>query len=414
MYSQSAPSGGNEKQVKNGIRCRVCTGCGLCPGVQVAEQKNSPIHVLTQEVSPGIKCGQWVVAIDLGTTTIAMLLYNARGRIVDRFVCVNPQTKYGADVISRIQAAYSEHILKDLEQLVMLELEKGMKRFRKKTPKDTPIIGVIAANTTMIYLCMGWSPAELGVAPFCVSRPQAAEKVVAGVPCFVIPGLSAFVGGDITAGIFATGMWKEDKIRLLIDLGTNGEIVLGNREKMLATATAAGPAFEGGVNKGIWGADMVHLLAKLLKEGLVDETGLLCQDYFETGVRIGNVCVTQESIRGIQLAKAAIRSGIEILMNRYGIREEEIDEVILAGGFGYFLDPEDAACIGLLPRNLASKAFTGGNTALTGAALIAGELGDDGKVENTLRMIKNQTMCIVLSEEKNFGKRFIEDLNLKG
>lgn len=179
---------------------------------------------------------------------------------------------------------------------------------------------VVAANTTMTYLFMGWNPEELGKAPFTVSHSGAVETEIAGVACHIIPGLSAFVGGDITAGILASGMLEQEASTLLIDLGTNGEMALGNRHRLHACATAAGPAFEGGANRGIWGADMVRLLQKLLEEGLMDGQGLLKEPYFTKGVRIGDVLVTKESVRAVQLAKGAIAAGIEILADSYGIR----------------------------------------------------------------------------------------------
>ena len=132
---------------------------------------------------------------------------------------------------------------------------------------------VVAANTTMTYLFMGWNPEELGKAPFTVSHSGAVETEIAGVACHIIPGLSAFVGGDITAGILASGMLEQEASTLLIDLGTNGEMALGNRHRLHACATAAGPAFEGGANRGIWGADMVRLLQKLRGRGADGRTG---------------------------------------------------------------------------------------------------------------------------------------------
>lgn len=405
---------------EKGLRCHVCTGCGRCPGVTPVGSAEGQLHVLTESgggkapvpLPPG---GGRLAVADIGTTTIAMLLYGPDGAVEDRYVSVNPQVKYGADVISRIRAAENGDCAAEMSRMVRGELEKGLVRFRGRLPKDEGLRLVVAANTTMIYLLMGWDAAELGRAPFRASRLGVSETEIAGVPCYLLPGMSAFVGGDITAGIYACGMAETDEITLLIDLGTNGELALGNRERRLACATAAGPAFEGGVNRGIWGSDMISLLAALRRKGLLDETGLLAEEYFETGVRIGNVCVTQESVRSVQMAKAAIAAGIGILLDQYGIGMEQVRSVVLAGGFGYYLNPADAAEIGLLPAELAKRTVAGGNTALAGA-LRAGRIllqpqGDE-KLRRCLENIVSGTRCLNLGEEPAFGERYLSAMAL--
>ena len=213
--------------------------------------------------------GKRLMTVDIGTTTIAMQLYDMTGKVVDSFPSVNPQVSYGADVLSRIEAAKDPGKAADMQKKVRDLMEKGVQRFSKKLQPQETLQMVVAANTTMTYLLMGWNPEELGKAPFTVSHSGAVETEIAGVACHIIPGLSAFVGGDITAGILASGMLEQEASTLLIDLGTNGEMALGNRHRLHACATAAGPAFEGGANRGIWGADMVRLLQKLLEEGLM-------------------------------------------------------------------------------------------------------------------------------------------------
>ena len=213
--------------------------------------------------------GKRLMTVDIGTTTIAMQLYDMTGKVVDSFPSVNPQVSYGADVLSRIEAAKDPGKAADMQKKVRDLMEKGVQRFSKKLQPQETLQMVVAANTTMTYLLMGWNPEELGKAPFTVSHSGAVETEIAGVVCHIIPGLSAFVGGDITAGILASGMLEQEASTLLIDLGTNGEMALGNRHRLHACATAAGPAFEGGANRGIWGADMVRLLQKLLEEGLM-------------------------------------------------------------------------------------------------------------------------------------------------
>ena len=195
----------------------------------------------------------------------AMQLYDADGKVVDSFPSVNPQVSYGADVLSRIEAARDPGKAADMQKKVLGLIEKGVQRFFQKYRRRSLYRWSLRRIPLWTYLLMGWDPAELGRAPFQVSHCGAVDTQIAGISCHIIPGLSAFVGGDITAGILACQMLEQEEPMLLIDLGTNGEMALGNRQKLYACATAAGPAFEGGANRGIWGADMVKLLQKLLK-----------------------------------------------------------------------------------------------------------------------------------------------------
>lgn len=406
---------------KKGTRCLICTGCGRCPGVirgmQVVTEKLELPPLSLQNTG-----GKRLMTVDIGTTTVAMQLYDMSGKVVDSFPSVNPQVSYGADVLSRIEATKDPEIAVDMQKKVRDLIEKGVQRFSKKLQPRETLQMVIAANTTMTYLLMGWDPAELGRAPFHVSHTGATETEIAGVSCHVIPGLSAFVGGDITAGILACGMLEQEEPMLLIDLGTNGEMALGNRHKLYACATAAGPAFEGGANRGIWGADMVRLLQKLLEKGLMDRQGLLQEPYFTEGVRIGDVLVTKESVRAVQLAKGAIAAGIGILTESYGIQMKDIAKVVLAGGFGYYLDPGAAAAIGLLPRELTSRTVTGGNTALGGAALVGSRIlamdreqtvGERPQIpmDDLQKRQDLQIRILNLAEEETFPETFLTKMD---
>lgn len=406
---------------KKGTRCLICTGCGRCPGVirgmQVVTEKLELPPLSLQNTG-----GRRLMTVDIGTTTIAMQLYDMSGKVVDSFPSVNPQVSYGADVLSRIEAAKDPEKAADMQKKVRDLIEKGVQRFSKKLQPGETLQMVVAANTTMIYLLMGWDPEELGKAPFRVSHTGEHDTQIAGVPCHMIPGLSAFVGGDITAGILASGMLEQEEPMLLVDLGTNGEMALGNRDKLYACATAAGPAFEGGANRGIWGADMVRLLQKLLEEGLMDRQGLLQEPYFTKGVRIGDVLVTKESVRAVQLAKGAIAAGIEILTESYGIGLSDISGVVLAGGFGYYLDPKAAAAIGLLPKELTERTVTGGNTALSGAAMVGSRILAAGRkqtAEGTLpdgwddlrKRQKLQIRILNLAEEPKFPEVFLTKMD---
>lgn len=360
---------------------------------------------------------------DVGTTTIAMQLYDWDGSVATDFACVNPQVRFGADVLSRIRAAQDISAAEAMHREVTEKLETGLQAFRAHLGPEETMRMVLAGNTAMIYLLLGYDPAELGRAPFSAAHLGAAEAEIGGVPCVIFPGLSAFVGGDIAAGMYACGMAEKQELTLLIDLGTNGEMVLGSRERRIACSTAAGPAFEGGVNRGVWGADMVHLLARLRQENFVDATGLLSDPYFEEGILIESVRVTQEAIRAIQLAKGAIGAGIRILMREYGLGEDwqAIDRVVLAGGFGYYLKPEDAAEIGLLPGALVPKTAAGGNTALAGALRLGCLLWEQEGIEarqNCMRKLPellgiSGTEILNLAKHPDFQELYIENLNLE-
>ena len=430
---------GNKARTK-GLRCQVCTGCGLCPGV-VRENGRERIHILTEDGlgTQGLSLKNAgnlrLIATDIGTTTIAMELLSEDGTVEDSFACLNPQAKYGADVLSRVLAAEDPEKRKEMQSMVKSALARGAERFLKCLNDGEKPCMVIAANTVMSYLLLGHDPKELGQAPFAATHlsggefeleldgdmcpgdtqaaaPQAGDRFV---HCVVLPGFSAFVGADLFAGAIACKMTEKSEIQLLVDLGTNGEILLGNRDLILATATAAGPAFEGGPAKGTFGSDLVRLVARLLEEGILDETGLLSEPYFTKGIRIGNVLLTKEAIRSLQVAKAAIQAGISVLMEQYGIAPEEISRVVLGGGFGYFLNPADAVRIGLLPASLEGKAVSGGNTALAGAKRIGVSLlTKEGTAAEILRSMEpKQVEVINLAEQKSFSEKYLAAMAFK-
>ena len=395
-----------ESTCRKGTRCRVCTGCGACFG----EQKE--LHILGGEDGksawgPLPAPGAWTILTDIGTTTIAMELLSPDGRKSASFAEVNPQHAYGRDVISRIQSAEDSQVRAELQRLVTDCLERGI-RTLLGARRPAGLRQFIACNTTERYLLLGEDPGELGRAPFCASHLERAKTFIGDVETTILPGFSAFVGGDLCAGYLAC--MSGDSPTLLVDLGTNGEILLGNQKRLMGCATAAGPAFEGGPNRGVWGADMVHLTAELLRQGFLDETGLLAEPYFAEGIRIGNVPVTQESVRAIQLAKAAIAAGIGILTKAYGCSYAQIRRVILAGGFGYYLQPEDAVAIGLLPKALAEKTVPGGNTALRGAGVYAA-LARRG--EAAVRAAFPQELQILnLAQQSDFQESYLQHMEL--
>lgn len=348
---------------------------------------------------------QEMAIADLGTTTIAMEWYGGEGVKRGEYVCANPQRIFGTDVISRIQTAENPMLRRQMQQLVRQTLAEGLSHFRQQGGRPEKL--VIAGNTTMIYLLKGHDPAPLGAAPFTAEYLAEETLVVGGTTAVTLPGLSAFIGGDIVAGIVACGMDRTQEVTLLVDLGTNGELALGCKDRIICCSTAAGPAFEGGGD--IWGADMASLTARLLKLGLVDETGLLAEPYFEQGITISDMRITQGQIRQFQMAKAAICAGIHILADTYGLADlGQVRKVYLAGGFGYFLDVEAAVALGLLPAELSGRVSAAGNTALAGAWLYAME----PEVSERMADLRHRAQVINLAEQEDFGAKYIGQMNL--
>ncbi len=391
-----------------GSRCQICTGCGRCAPAGKPERE---MRVITDTfyLSGNKKLRQTaeeILAVDLGTTTIAMEWYDRQGRKQGEYVRSNPQRIFGTDVISRIQSAENPMLRRQMQQLVRRVLEEGIAYFRQQG--GIPRRMIIAGNTTMMYLLLGHDPAQLGTAPFTADYLAGEQLVIGGTETVTLPGLSAFIGGDITAGILACEMDLQEELTLLVDLGTNGELVLGNREKLLCCGTAAGPAFEGGTD--IWGADMIALTARLQQLGLVDETGLLADPYFEQGITIGDVQITQERIRQLQTAKAAICAGIRTLAAAYGLTGlEQVKQVYLAGGFGYFLNVQAAVSLGLLPCALEGRITAVGNSALAGAWLYAREADTAERMDK----ICQNARVLNLAQQQDFGAEFIEAMYLR-
>lgn len=359
--------------------------------------------------------GMFGFAIDIGTTTLAVQLISLKNAaLADTVTSLNSQRIYGGDVIARIQASI-EGKGRELCDRLRTDLWNDMETLRKEQKLTWEQISRIAmaGNTTMIHLLMNYPCNGLGSVPFTPYNNRAVitegntlfPKLHEKTEVLIYPGISAFVGGDIVSGICALHMEKEAEVHMLIDLGTNGEMVLGNREKLLVTSTAAGPAFEGGnitwgtgsvpgavcharmeddILKirtiqeqppvGICGTGVLELAAELVKSGKVDETGKLGEPWFQTGYPVAagpngqQICLTQRDIREIQLAKAAVRAGIETLLYQYGISAEKVAEVYVAGGFGYRLDYEKAMTIGMFPKAFDGKIKAVGNSSLHGAA----------------------------------------------
>lgn len=343
------------------------------------------------------------VCIDIGTTTVAME-YITDGGVKKSYKTLNPQRRFGADVLSRIEAA-NRGRENELNSMIHFALKKGISEVTDGVSPDKIII---AGNTTMVHLLMNYPCDTLGGYPFKSEHLNTVDTRLDNIPMTVMGGISAFVGGDIVSGLYMCDFDLSDKVNLFIDLGTNGEMAIGNKNRIIATSTAAGPAFEGGrISCDIKGTDIIEIMAYLLENKIIDSTGKLVDEYFKNGYKWSDtVTVIQQDIREIQMAKAAVRAGIECLISAYGVSYEDIGTVYLAGGMGYWLSPEKAVRIGLLPRELKDKTKAVGNSSLGGAVKLA--------TENNLERIEHIQKIsreFPLANHKNFDRLYIEYMN---
>ncbi|MBR6683986.1 MAG: DUF4445 domain-containing protein [Firmicutes bacterium] len=360
------------------------------------------------------------VAVDIGTTTLAAYWYDLTcGQLIDQRSSANPQRIFGADVISRIERAMAG----DLMQLSAV-LRRGILEL---LPEKWDRL-VLTGNTTMLYTLCGHNPEPLSHAPFIADHTYGYEKDgVILAPCF-----SAYVGADLSTAALAAGLWKDgrlalDKPTLLLDAGTNGEILLAANGHLYGCATACGPAFEGSQiscglpsvpgaichvkpdfsvetiggkpPKGYCGSGILDVTAALLDSELLDETGFL-DEWPEEATALPEL--TQKDIREIQLAKSAIAAGCDALMHAAGVTE--LDTIYLAGGFGSQLNVESARRIGLIPPARNTVAI--GNGAGYGAALLL----LDPSLLNDLLSMKAQFELVELANDPYFSEAFMNHM----
>lgn len=393
------------------------------------------------------------VAVDIGTTTIAMSFIGGEsGKVFHTVTSVNSQRAYGADVISRIQASVDGK-KEELKKSIQKDLQDSMEKLLKETGVSGEDVGkiVIGGNTTMGHLLMGYDCDTLGVFPFTpvnIDFIKGTEEIL-GTDRFgkkeviLLPGISTYVGGDIVSGMYAYDFTEKEDVCMFIDLGTNGEMGIGNKEKILVTSTAAGPAFEGGnitwgmgsvpgaicsvklegtetevktirdeAPQGICGTGVVETAAELVREEIVDETGALDEDYFDDGFPLAKtpdgkeIVFTQKDVREIQLAKAAVRAGVETLLLRYGIKKEEVSKVYLAGGFGYKLNTDKAIAIGMIPEEWADRIVAVGNSSLSGACKYLKDENGDKTIEKLVSISEE----INLSADKEFNEFYMNEM----
>ncbi|MCX8109726.1 MAG: ASKHA domain-containing protein [Syntrophorhabdaceae bacterium] len=413
---------------------------------------------------------QYALAIDIGTTTVC-------GQIIDLWDCsktgsrvigesadYNAQISYGDDVITRIMHTRKKGGLKRLQEAVVKTINLIIDELTDKAGIERSFIShmVCAGNTTMTHLLLGVEPRYIMISPYTpafvfppvIKGGDIGIKGLDNTPLYLFPCVSSYVGGDIVAGVISSGMAKEGDISLFIDIGTNGEIVLGNKDWLMCASCSAGPAFEGGgishgmraakgaieqvrINKktyepmiltighskplGICGSGLIDSIAEMLSAGIITENGRFNRELPTDRVREGkdgyeyvlcygketqtgrDICLTEIDIDNIMRAKAAMFAGCKVLLDSAGLYFNELKRVIIAGGFGHFLDPSKAQIIGLLPELPLERFVFIGNSSLMGASLFALSREYASEAERVARMMTN----IELTNNNRFMEEFM-------
>jgi uncharacterized 2Fe-2S/4Fe-4S cluster protein (DUF4445 family) len=385
------------------------------------------------------------VAIDIGTTSLVFYLVNLiTGTIAETRAILNPQAKYGADVISRIQFTATRtdglHILqKEILDAINHELSH-LVQFEGISQNELIKIA-IAGNTTMLHLLLGVDPMPLALAPF---RAQFLEEQLRrgeelqlncypGAEIKILPSISAYVGADIVAGLASIAQSEMHRNYLFMDIGTNGELALVSENRIWCTSTAAGPAFEGariscgmgavdgaisaygnegytviGHDRpiGLCGSGLIDLVAWLCDNGRIDQEGTLKEDFVivpanESGT--GDIItLNQTDIREVQLAKSAIVSGVKILLKQSGLTYDKLDTLFLAGGFGNYINTDSAMRIGLLPPEMKDKIVPLGNTSGTGALAALKSTWFD----EAMKAVISKSILVELANDEDFALEF--------
>ena len=420
------------------------------------------------------------IAFDLGTTTVvATLLDLGTGTPVAVASALNKQQPFGADVITRISATMMDpgalDKLQALAQETLAELAAAVCAQGGVEPHEVYEVA-LAGNATMTHLVLGIDPEPLGMAPFILATRLYPEVLAADLGlrvhprarAVVFPSFGAYVGGDINAGLLASGMDRDARVRLFVDIGTNCEIVLGNRDWLLATAAPAGPAFEGAAIRcgmraadgaievvtmtpdeltmkvigdvepqGLCGSGLVDAVTGLVRLGLLDSSGRLVAEEAARAAAPGlagrltsigkervfvlhwrgpenaaedSIYLSQRDVRELQFAKAAIATGWHILLEEAGLTQADVKQVLLAGSFGSYLSPAAAIRIGLVPDVPVQRVVPAGNVAGEGAKMALLSLRERAGGLALLEEVR----YVELSDRADFNDRFVEQLNFPG
>ena len=449
--SPDAPCGGKGTCGK----CRVLVGgetvlaCKTIADrdMTVTIPEGEDLKILTAGVSGNLRADgshPYAAAFDIGTTTVVGFLLDGRtGALLATASAVNPQVPFGADVIARIETALGsdEPVLQKAILPTLRQLLSEMTARAGISPADIPLVSIVG-NTAMHHLLLGIDPKPLVTPPYMPSVREAMELPAAPLLHIapdgilrILPNIAGFVGADTVGCMTAVDFSKIQGLTLMIDIGTNGEMVLGSRDRRIACSTAAGPAFEGarismGMRgspgaidhvwvedgqichhtigdapaKGICGSGLLDLVACLLDLGVLDESGCLNEKTYT--VPGTGVSLTQKDIREVQLAMAAIRAGIELMCDHLGVESENIRQVLLAGAFGNYMDPRSACRIGMIPPALLERIKPIGNAAGEGAKICA----VSREAYEYSKRLAAQTEFLELASKPEFQDCFVDAL----
>lgn len=441
-----APCGGHGTCGKctvtvNGVERRACHYT-VNSDVTVELPKQAPLQILEQGAVPSAESSGrgYAAAFDIGTTTLVCALLDPAGKTLAAESMANPQTAYGADVVSRITAAIRGQgsAMTALIRKAMAQLLEDSCAAAAVDPAKIETVSVVG-NSCMQQLFLGIPVDNLAAVPFAPEITEAKTvpakeylPLCTNARLLTVPDIGGFVGADTVGCILASRLWEAGDTVLLVDIGTNGEMVLCHRGRMVACATAAGPALEGaniscgmraaagaidhvsmdsihvigeGKARGICGSGLMDAVAVMLETGVLNRRGRVLTENHDYEIADG-VILTQEDIRQVQLAKGAIAAGIELMAAHLGIALEEIDRCILAGAFGSYLDPGSACRIGMLPEQLRGKITAAGNLALEGAKLLA---TDETRLDRTQQLAK-WVEYLNLASQPGFQRSFARNM----
>ncbi|MDR1489292.1 MAG: ASKHA domain-containing protein [Desulfovibrio sp.] len=438
----------------------------ISPPSFLTDRADAKSAALTQPTRPDAPGGRdtsavarrFCLAADIGTTTvvaqIAAFRQGEAPRILGTRAFLNEQRFYGADVLSRIRSA-DEGNLEAMSAIIRSSLGDAVFSLCAETGLDPEELSLLCAagNTAMIHILLGQPCSSLGRHPYTIGLKLKDSYTFAevfgkgdGPGVLILPWISAYVGGDISAGYLAC-RGKRPETALLLDLGTNGEMLLWSGDRAWSCSAPSGPAFEGcGISCGVGGvrgaicrvdllegnficrtigdaapiglcgSGVLDVLACLRRGGCIDAEGRLEERFFEKGARLAraadgrDITFTQGDVREAQLAKAAVRAGLEVLFMESGLRAEDLDSLYLAGGFGQQLRLESAVVAGLLPPEAAAKAVPVGNSALAGAMRLCG----NPELLKEAQTLRERTTEILPARHPDFQDLFIRHISFEG
>ncbi len=399
--------------------------------VTVSLRKSAPLDVKAFSSNENFDEKDLFYALDLGTTTLSLALVTKDGEKISQVNAANPQSVFGGDVISRIAYCHT-HGSDAMQKILIKKINEMISAIGKSVPRL-----FVAGNVTMLHLLWGVDCSSIGSAPYTASFLEKKESSASLLSIenvktvITLPSAHAFVGADVIAGLGYLKTPEKGKFSLLLDLGTNAELVLFSSDRIVCTAAAAGPCFEGaciscgksaiggaisafsyvngrpqyttvngGEPDGICATGLIDTVASLISDGTIDESGYMDEDFHFTD----KVYLSRGDVRELQLAKSAVCSAIEALMAAEDLAPDNIEQLYVSGGFSQKLSPPNAALVGLIPSKLVEKYLSIGNSALEGIIRHV--------TENTpLDALAERAKYVDLTQDQVFMTRFIENMS---